>query len=171
MGAEGLFDERRVELLDGEIIDMAAKLSGHSYTVYKLPLRLRDVLGTDVIVRAQDPVEIDDRSEPEPDVVVCKHVPDEYASAHPTAAQVLLVIEVAESSLAYDRTRKARAYARTGIPCYWIVNLVDRRVEVYTDPDPAKGRYRSVRHVGEAEEIATPLGPTLAVSSFLPPPA
>ncbi len=91
-------------------------------------------LGATALVRVHAPIVLNDWSEPEPDVVLCVPRADRYRQAHPRADQVLLVIEVADSSLAYDRTRKAQAYAASGIPEYWIVNLVDRQVEILTDP-------------------------------------
>lgn len=86
-------------------------------------------LSSTALVRVQDPIVLNDWSEPEPDLAVCQSDPEGYARAYPRADQVLLVIEVADTSLTYDRTRKAEAYAASGIPEYWIANLIDRQVK------------------------------------------
>ena len=115
----------------------------------------------------QDPVVLNNNSEPEPDIAVCLPVPDKYKSAHPTADQVLLVIEVAESSLTHDRTRKARAYAASGVPEYWIANLIDRQIEVLTDCTTSRN-YRQRRIVKPDEELTLPGGSIISVSAILP---
>lgn len=168
MAKAGLFQDERVELLDGEIITMSAQLSLHAFTVSQLMYELIAKLGSAAIVRGQSPIVLNNRSEPEPDIAVCIPVPDRYKQAHPKADQVLLVIEVAESSLTYDRTRKARAYAASSIGEYWIVNLIDRRIEVFTDPDPKSRNYRQRRHVGVGDILSLPGSGTLAVADILP---
>lgn len=169
MGDAGLFQEERVELLDGEIITMSPKNSPHAATVSRLLAFILRVLGSTVHVRVQDPIILDDWSEPEPDIAVCQPDPYDYAREHPHASQVLLVIEVADTSLPYDRTRKARAYAASGIPACWIVNLRQRRVEVLTDPDPATRRYRKERLLSEVDTLSLPGGQSIAVTDILPP--
>jgi Uma2 family endonuclease len=169
MGEAGLFLEERVELLNGEIITMSPKNSPHAATVYRLWSILSPLLGSLAHVRVQDPIILDDWSEPELDIAVCQPDPYDYAREHPLATQVLLVIEVAASSLSYDRNRKAPAYAASNIPVYWIVNLRDRRVEVRTDPDSAAKRYRSQQVVSENDELPLPGGYTVAVRDILPP--
>jgi Uma2 family endonuclease len=169
MGEAGLFREERVELLDGEIITMSPKNSLHAATVHRLWSVISRVLGLVAHVRAQDPIVLDDWNEPEPDIAICLPDPYDYAKEHPHAPQVLLVIEVADTSLSYDRTRKARAYAASGIPACWIVNLRKRRVEVLTDPDAAARRYRREQIISEREELTLPNGQCIAVSDILPP--
>jgi Uma2 family endonuclease len=168
MAEAGLFTDERVELLDGEIITMSPQLSPHAFTVNQLLYLLITTLGATVIVRGQTPIVLDDWSEPEPDIAVCQPDPDRYKNAHPRPDQVLLVIEVAESSLTYDRTRKAPAYAASAIPEYWIVNLIDRQVEVFTDPEPTRQRYRQQRFAFAGDVLALPGGSTIEVSDFLP---
>jgi len=168
MGAAGFFQDERVELLEGEILSMSPKLSQHAFAVNQLTYALVPRLGSTAVVRFQDPVVLDDWSEPEPDVAVCEPVPDRYASAHPRADEVRLIIEVAESSLSYDRTRKAQAYAAAGIAEYWIVNLVDRWVEVRADPDPITRSYRQQREVRPGNTLAVPGDGTIAVTDILP---
>jgi len=168
MAEAGLFQDQHVELLDGEILTMSPKLTPHAFTVNQLMYMLIAALGSTAIVRVQDPVVLNNNSEPEPDIAVCFPVPDKYKSAHPTADQVLLVIEVAESSLTHDRTRKARAYAAGGIPEYWIANLIDRQIEVLTDPDPSSLNYRQRRVAMLGEELTLPGGSIISVSDILP---
>jgi Uma2 family endonuclease len=170
MAEAGLFVDERVELLDGEIITMSPKLSSHAFTVNRLMYALITKLGSTALVRVQDPIVLNDWSEPEPDLTVCQPDPDGYARAHPRADQVLLVIEVADTSLTYDCTRKAQAYAASGIPEYWIVNLTDRQVEVLTDPAPGARRYRQERLAYEGKTLSLPGGQTLAVVDIMPRP-
>jgi Uma2 family endonuclease len=168
MAEAGLFIDERVELLDGEIITMSPQLTPHAFTVNQLLYLLITTLGATVIVRGQTPIVLDDWSEPEPDIAVCQPDPDRYKNAHPRADQVLLVIEVAESSLTYDRTRKVPAYAASAIPEYWIVNLIDRQVEVFTGPDPTRQRYRQQRLAFAGDVLTLPGGSAIEVSDFLP---
>lgn len=169
MGKAGLFREERVELLDGEIITMSPKNSPHAATVHRLWSALSRILGPAAHVRAQDPIILNDWSEPEPDIAVCQPDPYDYAREHPHASQVLLVIEVADTSLSYDRTRKVPAYAGSGIPVCWLVTLRDRRVEVLTDPDPAARRYRAKQITSAGEVLPLLGGQSVAVADILPP--
>ena len=168
MAEAGLFADERVELLDGEIITMSPKLTPHAFTVNRLMYTLIAQLGTVALVRVQDPIVLNNWSEPEPDIAVSQPDPDNYKQAHPRADQVLLVIEVAETSLTYDRTRKARAYAASAIPEYWIVNLVDRQVEVLSDPDVVRESYRQQRLAFAGDTLLLPGGNSVAVSDILP---
>jgi Uma2 family endonuclease len=168
MAEAGLFRDERVELLDGEIITMSPQNTFHASTVYRLIHLLERLIGTTTCVRGQLPIVLNDRSEPEPDVAVCTPDPYDYSRAHPGADQVLLVIEVADASLTYDRTRKAWAYAASGIPEYWIVNLIDRQVEVFTDPDPAAQSYQQQRYALAGDVLSLPGGGVVTVAAILP---
>jgi Uma2 family endonuclease len=168
MAEAGLFADERVELLDGEIITMSPKLTLHTFTVNRLMYALIAQLGTVALVRVQDPIVLNNWSESEPDIAVCQPDPDNYKQAHPRADQVLLVIEVAETSLLYDRTRKARAYAASAMPEYWIVNLVDRQVEVLTHPDVVRESYRQQRLAFAGDALTLLGGNLVAVSDILP---
>jgi hypothetical protein len=95
-------------------------------------------------LRPQLPLGLDDHSEPEPDVAVCRPEPRDYADRHPAAAAVWLVVEVSDASLAYDRGPKTAPYARGG-PTLWIVNIEERCLELHQDPEPALGRYPAGR--------------------------
>jgi Uma2 family endonuclease len=168
MGDAGLFIDKRVELLDGEIITMPPQNPPHAGGLTRIPSVLMRLLGTAVAIRVQLPIVLDDWSEPEPDIAVCQPDPDDYMFAHPRADQVLLLIEVADSSLPYDRGRKIPAYARSGIPEYWIINLVDRKIEMFSDPDPAAQRYRTERAAVAGDTLSLPGGIALPAADILP---
>jgi Uma2 family endonuclease len=136
-----LHEDERIELVEGVVVQMSPQKERHMRALVRLTRWLTRSLGDEYEVRPQGPLTLAD-SEPEPDVAVVRVSPGVSADAHP--AHALLVIEVSDSSLSFDRTVKARVYARARIPEYWIVNLADRCVEVRRDPDPAEGRYRSV---------------------------
>jgi Uma2 family endonuclease len=133
MGDMGLFHGQRTELIEGEIMVMSPQNWPHSSTVDRVGEVLRRVLGTGVWVRSQMPMNFGAASDPEPDVSVVVGQRDDYTD-HPTTA--LLIVEVSETTLDYDRGRKASLYARVGVTDYWIVNLVDLQVEVYRQPGP-----------------------------------
>lgn len=126
--------EARVELVDGEIIDMAPIGSRHAGTVEHVASILRAATGDHADVRVQHPIALDEFSQPEPDIALVRPRADFYKSAHPSAADVLLIIEVAETTLRYDRQIKAPLYARHGIGEYWIVDLEGRRLLRHRDP-------------------------------------
>src|SRR5215471_6800979 len=106
MGDAGLFVDKRVELLDGEIITMPPQNPPHAGVLTRVSSTVMRLLGTTFTIRIQLPIVLDDWSEPEPDVAVCQFDLDDYERGHPHADQVLLVIEIAEASLSYDRTYK-----------------------------------------------------------------
>ena len=168
MGDAGLFINKRVELLDGEIITMPPQNPPHAGVLTLVPSVLMRVLGASVAIRIQLPIVLDDWSEPEPDIAVCQPDPDSYMFAHPKADQVMLLIEVAGSSLPYDRGQKTAAYARSSIPEYWIINLVDRKIEMFSDPDPVAQRYRAERSAGIGDMLSLPGGVALAAADILP---
>ena len=130
----GIFGQGdRLELLEGEIIDMAPQKSRHATAVTLLADALRGAFGASVTVRVQLPFALDDHSEPEPDVAVVPGLPRDYRDAHPDRA--LLLCEVSDTTLAYDRGQKLRAYARAGVPEYWILDLVGGTLEVCHRPE------------------------------------
>jgi len=170
MAEAGLFRDERVELLDGEIITMSPQNTPHASTVYRLDYRLQQLIGYTTCIRCQLPIVLNDWSEPEPDIAVCVPDPDDYSQAHPQPGQILLLIEVADASSAYDRGQKAVAYAASGIPELWIVNLPDRRIEVLTDSDLALQLYRQQRYAFAGETLPLPGGSVIAVTDILPRP-
>ena len=131
----GFFTENdRIELIRGEIIDMAPKRTPHSVCNSILFGELYKLLGDRANVRGQEPITLPSNSEPEPDVVIAEKKADNYLSAHPTAEDIILVVEISDSTLKYDREIKLSLYAEANISHYWIVNLVDNYLEVYTNP-------------------------------------
>lgn len=170
MGEVGLFNDKRVELLDGEIIAMAPQNPPHAGTTNRIAHILLRLLGTAVTIRIQSSIVLDDWSEPEPDITICRLDLDDYRREHPKANDVLLVIEVADTSLAYDRGRKVAAYANSSIAEYWIVNLTDGCVEVLSDPDPTARRYRQERRAFVGDTLPLPGETALAVADILPRP-
>ena len=133
LGELGILPEDEpVELIDGQLIVAEPKGAPHVTIVARTAAVLRRAFADDWFVRQQDPIALDELSEPEPDVVVVPGEDVDYFDDHP--ARPALVVEVAETSLYYDRGHKAAAYARAGLPDYWIVNLVDWQIEVYRRP-------------------------------------
>ena len=169
LAEEGFFEGKKVELLDGVIVTMSPQNSPHAGTVNNLSYILIEALGPTATVRSQLPVILDDWSEPEPDMAVCRPDAKRYFRSHPTAAELLLVIEVAETSLPYDRGDKAAAYARSGIPTYWIINLRERTVEVFTRPDRTASRYARREVKVEGDGLSLPGGASVTVAELLPP--
>ena len=168
MTEAGLFgDNPRVELIRGEIIDMPAIGTPHFVMVNRLTRMLVQAVGVRGIVSVQNPLRLDDSSEPEPDIVVFKPRDDEYESGHPLPGDALLVIEVADTSLAYDRTVKAPLYAESGIADYWIVNLQNRTVEIHCSPaDGCYGDVRTARPGGTLDMLLLP-GVALSAADVL----
>lgn len=135
MGEAGIFaPEARVELIEGEIIDMAPIGTRHGSAVMRLTSLLSAAAGSRGIVSVQNPLRLSDLSEPEPDLMLLKPRDDFYADAHPTAADVLLLIEVADTSARYDREIKLPLYARHGVHEVWIVDLETRLLRMYREP-------------------------------------
>lgn len=144
--------EDRLELLDGEVIDMAPQKSRHATAVTLVAEALRTVFGPGATVRVQLPFSLDQSSEPEPDVAVVPGAPRDYRDEHPTRA--LLICEVSDTTLAYDRGRKLAAYARAGIPEYWILDLTGETLEVCRQP--RNGGYAE-RQIMPTDARVTPL--------------
>ncbi len=135
LGELGFFEpDDRIELIRGEIIIRAAKGRRHSVCNSLLVEELIILLARRARVRAQEPIILTDDSEPEPDVVIARNRSDNYLSSHPEPADILLVIEVADSTLKYDRRTKLPLYAEAGISNYWIFNLVDHQLEMHSEP-------------------------------------
>ena len=168
MGEVGILTERdRVELIEGELIAMSPIGSEHAGTVNALNRLLVQAVGERGIVAVQNPVRLDDLSEPQPDFAVLKPRADDYRRATPRSADVLLIVEVADTSLAYDRDVKRSLYARHGVPEFWIVNLAANEVEVCRAP--TGDQYASVSHVGRDGVLEPELlsGVAIAVAAIL----
>jgi Uma2 family endonuclease len=155
MGEVGLFgEEARLELLDGEIIEMAPIGSRHAGTVNRLTRLLVTAVGERAVVAVQNPVLLDPRSEPQPDVALLTPRSDDYTAAHAEPSEILLLIEVSETTLAYDRDRKAPYYAGAGIRECWIVDLTSNTILVGRAPCPAG--YEDVQTVRRGDVLAVP---------------
>src|SRR5438876_3640550 len=162
-----------VELIGGQLIVAEPKGSEHATGVEMADDALRAALPAGWTVRVQDPLALDDESAPEPDIAVVRGSRADYRHAHP--ARPALIIEIAESSLVFDRTEKGSLYARAGIVDYWVVNLVDRVLEVYRDPGadvtaPYGRRYLSVERFTPPSSVA-PIGvpaTPIPVAALLP---
>lgn len=144
--------DARVELIEGEIINMAPIGSRHAGTVDQLANLLKTAVGTHAIVAAQRPLRLGNQSEPEPDILALKPRADFYKHRHPTPADVLLLIEVADSSLRYDREIKLPLYAKHGIADVWLVDLENNELQVCREP--VAGNYTDVAVSTQSEKTA-----------------
>jgi Uma2 family endonuclease len=156
-------EDDRVEILAGEIVQMAPIGSRHAACVDRLNRFMHERLGRECIVRVQNPVRLDDYSEPQPDLALVKPREDFYSAAHPTAADVLVVIEVADTSADADRAEKVPLYARSRIPETWIVDLDRRVIDVY-DRAEING-YQEHRRFGAGDKLSSPVVPALTLSA------
>ncbi len=129
-----LTENDRVELIRGELMQMVAKGTPHTVCNTSLVYEVTMLLQRRAIVRGQEPIILPPDSEPEPDLVIVRNRADRYLSNHPSPADILLVVEVADSTLKYDQEAKLSLYAESGIADYWIFNLVANCLEVYTQP-------------------------------------
>src|SRR5262249_55443177 len=168
----GCFDQRRVELIEGEIIEMPVPKPPHVTSVSLTEDVLRIVFGVGFGIRTQSPLNLGAMSDAEPDISVVPGTPRDYTE-HPTGA--LLVVEVSETTLAYDRGRKGSLYAAAGIQDYWIVKRVDRPLERSRDPVPdpneSSGFRYNTRTVFLSGQSASPLAApaaSIAVADLLP---
>jgi Uma2 family endonuclease len=170
----GIFQpDEHIELIGGELLVAEPKGAAHYTAVVKTARVLEAAFGPGWYVRREGPVGLDDDSEPEPDVAVVPGEPDDYSRAHPS--RPVLTVEIAESSLADDRRRKGSLYARAGLAEYWVLNLIDRVLEVYREPAPdptAPFGWRYTRsEVFAASAFVTPLAAPaarVAVAQLLP---
>ena len=168
--AGALEDPGRVELIDGEMVDKMGKNAEHSYTTKEVLKALDSRLPAGWTSQKEEPVRIPDYDEPEPDVAIVRGTDADYEHRIPTAADVALLVEVSDTTLTQDRGKKLLVYAKGKIPVYWIVNLVNRQVEVYSRP--GKNGYRSHKVFASGEQVPVTIGgqelPPIAVDSLLP---
>jgi Uma2 family endonuclease len=169
------------ELLDGHIVRKDRSAAGedpmtvgddHTYSVMKLNLLNLQLIRLGCHLRPQQPIVIPPSHEPEPDGAIVSGTVEDYVGRKPAAAAVLCAIEVSDSSLHHDRTRKLRIYANGDIPLYVIVNLIDGVVELYSEPMVGKGRYARAETLTRGKTVAFPTGKralTVAVKDLLPP--
>ena len=165
MGETGILSPTdRVELIDGEIVTKMTIGPRHAASVDRATRALVTRVDTSAIVRVQGSVRLDLFNEPEPDIVLLRPRADFYASAHPGPADVLLIVEIAESSIDYDRDIKTRVYAKAGVPEYWLVDLNDDVVHVHADP--SNGIYRTLASCRRGPSIAPRALPSCAISTL-----
>lgn len=170
MAETGVFDpEARIELIEGELIDMPPIYPPHASTVDQIVYQFITHFGGRAWVRCQHPVTLAPNSEPQPDIVLARLDARRYSDHHPASEDILLAIEVADSPLQLDRKVKIPLYARSGISEVWLMNLVDDEIAVYREPTEAW--YRSVRTFRRGDSIS-PLefsDTAFAVDALLPP--
>ena len=164
--------EARVWLWEGRIYEKMAKTQAHAVSGNKVNITLMRALPPGWFVGGENPVTVAERKAPLPDLIVLRGEPDDYIDRRPGAADVGLVVEISLTSLKFDTGAKLSAYASVGIPAYWVVNLLDGVVLVYSDPIPSEGRYASMATIKPGESFSFTLngvevGP-IAASDLLP---
>jgi Uma2 family endonuclease len=157
-----LSEEDRVELIEGEIIKMSPIGKYHAACVKRLNSALNRRAGDYAIISIQDPIRLGDRSEPEPDIALLKPRDDFYAQELPTAEDVLLIIEVADTSAEYDRNVKLPLYAKANIPETWLANIREDRIEAYLRP--VNGIYQNARLIKRGESLSPEALPNLVLT-------
>ncbi len=164
MAEAGVFHEDdRVELIDGQVVEMTPVGPRHAVCVDRLNGRLSRLVGDSAIVRVQSPVVLGQRAEPEPDLTLLRPPFERYQEVHPGPAEIMLVIEVADTSVEHDRDVKIPLYARAGVPEVWLVDLSARRIEVYRNP--AGGSYAEVTSISPSETLTPLLLPDARLSA------
>ena len=154
MAQSGVFaQDDRIELIEGEVIEMSPIGKHHSGCVNRLNKLLNRDIGELVVVSVQNPISIDHFSEPQPDVALLKPRADFYSNSHPTPTDVLLAIEVAETSVDYDRGVKMALYARAGIPEAWLIVLARDLIEVHSQPK--NGKYQKIQRLKRGKTIVS----------------
>lgn len=155
MIAAGILDENdRVELIAGEILNKMPIGPSHASTVKRLNRIFSDMARDACVVSVQDPIALDDFSEPEPDIALLAPRPDLYGGSHPTPQEVYLIVEIADTSLRFDRERKIPLYASAAIIEVWLVDLVEKSLTRYRKP--VSGRYTEVTQYRSGETIPIP---------------
>jgi Uma2 family endonuclease len=165
-----LGEDDRVELVGGEIVELAAMGARHAMCVTRADRQVQRTLGDAAVVRVQLPLALGERDEPEPDLAVVRPRSDDYGLGHPGPSDVLLLIEVADTSAAYDREIKVPLYAREGVPESWLFDLNGERIERHTEPGPQG--YRLTARAGRGESLPSAVLPELVfdADSLLGPP-
>jgi Uma2 family endonuclease len=166
-----LSHDERVELIDGEVISLAPIGPSHRSAMVDLVTRLillRDVLGPDYYIMPESPIRLGNDLNPQPDIAVAYGRSEEYRKRHPGPSDLRLIVEISDSSLRGDRTRKYQLYSQLGIPEYWIVNLKEARLEVYRQPS---GHGYAPALIYMRSDYVSPLfapQASIAVSDFIP---
>jgi Uma2 family endonuclease len=167
----GIFDDQRCELIDGELIDKMGQNPPHAYAVRKLLAWLNGLFGPDRL-QIQSPVEVkpgdSEWSLPEPDLAVLAGADPEYRTRHPRGDELLLVVEVADTSLRHDLTTKRDLYARASVGEYWVLDLQSRRLIVHRNPEQGEYRETAILNEGDLASCAGHPERTIAVRDLLP---
>ena len=173
MGQVGLFLDKRVQLIEGQVVEMSPMKSAHATAINFTVEVLRSLLLLGMHIREQQPLVLSPTSEPEPDIAIVSGLIREYVQDHPTTA--LLVVEISDSTLRFDRQVKGSLYARSDLQDYWIVNLVDRCLEVYrsprVDPEAMYGFRYGEPMIYSRDQSLTPLAlpdRSISVATLLP---
>ena len=156
-----LHEDDRVELIDGDIVVMTPISGPHASSVKALNREFALKVGDRAIVSVQDPVRLNDNTEPQPDIALLRYRDDLYATGHPTPGDIFLLVEVAESSVRYDRNDKLPRYAQADVPEVWIANLPNDSVERYSNP--IDGEYRDLCRFRRGDRISPALLPDVEV--------
>lgn len=151
-----LHEDSRVELIDGEIVEMAPIGSPHGGNVNRFIRLFSKVVGDKAIVAAQNPVVLSGYAEPQPDISILRWRADDYEQSNPHPEDVLLLIEVADSTLRYDRDVKIPLYAKNGIPEVWLLDIQQKQLEIYREPINGEYRQRDCRQTGKIAPILCP---------------
>ncbi|CAD5254280.1 MULTISPECIES: Uma2 family endonuclease [unclassified Imperialibacter] len=154
----------RVELINGEIYEMSPIGSKHAAIVNRLARQLNMLFEKEATIGVQSPVRLDNKNEPEPDISILKFRSDDYSGSHPNVSDILLVIEVADSSVKYDKNVKMPFYASFGIPEYWIVDIDANAIEVFKRPG---SKAYDEKQIFKPFDIIDILGKTLVVKEIL----
>ncbi|NJN97756.1 MAG: Uma2 family endonuclease [Anaerolineales bacterium] len=157
-----LTEDDRVELITGEVVSMSPIGSRHAACVNRLNYLLVDRAGKTALISVQNPIHLGEHSEPEPDLALLQPRPDFYVQAHPEAEDIILVIEVAESSVEYDRQVKVPLYAQHGIEEVWVVDLAGGMIEVYRQPLPTG--YGQIQSLKRGQSVSPQAFPKLVMT-------
>jgi Uma2 family endonuclease len=153
LAESGVLDDPQVELISGLLVRKMTQKPRHVAARELAAVAIEALLPAGWYIREQNPLRILDYDEPEPDIVIARGSRGHYDTRHPGPEDVALVVEVADTSLAKDRGEKLLAYARGGVPIYWIVNLIGDQVEVFGEPDRKTGRYVTCVVCGAFETV------------------
>lgn len=168
IAAEILTEYDAVELIKGKLVKKISISEGHAGIIEELADYFRDRFDSKFRYRSENPVTFKDNSEPEPDFVVSLKKGKGQKSRHPKPDEVYLIIEVAHSTIQYDRKVKGPIYAEAGIPEYWIINLKARKIEVHLSPDQEENTYQTILSYADGESFESPFAGTVVVADLLP---
>lgn len=160
-------EESGWEIVDGYLIDKMSIGSKHASTVKRLNRILTKLVKDNAIVSVQDPIRLDDYNEPEPDIALLKPREDFYSKNHPLPQEILLLIEVSDSTIEYDRKIKKTLYAKAGITEFWIINLQDDTLEFYSQPKNGNYRLARILESGETLKLNSIENLTLTINEIL----